>query len=152
MIEENMKKWHLHLKGQLPGGLDELIDEDCVFYSPVVFTAQKGKALTKMYLNAAGGTFNDDKDKGSAKNDSKPQSTLAKMPKSKFRYSKEIMSGSQAMLEFESEVDGKYVNGVDILTWNDAGKIVEFKVMIRPLQAVNAMHQQMGEMLEKMKG
>ena len=61
MIEENMKKWHLHLKGQLPGGLDELIDEDCVFYSPVVFTAQKGKALTKMYLNAAGGTFNDDK-------------------------------------------------------------------------------------------
>lgn len=48
MIEENMKKWHLHLKGQLPGGLDELIDEDCVFYSPVVFTAQKGKALTKM--------------------------------------------------------------------------------------------------------
>ena len=152
MIEENMKKWHLHLKGQLPGGLDELIDENCVFYSPVVFTAQKGKALTKMYLNAAGGTFNDDKDKGSAKNDSKPQATLAKMPKSKFRYSKEIMSGNQAVLEFESEVDGKYVNGVDILTWNDAGKIVEFKVMIRPLQAVNAMHQQMGEMLEKMKG
>ena len=74
------------------------------------------------------------------------------MPKSKFRYSKEIMSGNQAVLEFESEVDGKYVNGVDILTWNDAGKIVEFKVMIRPLQAVNAMHQQMGEMLEKMKG
>ena len=62
------------------------------------------------------------------------------------------MSGNQAVLEFESEVDGKYVNGVDILTWNDAGKIVEFKVMIRPLQAVNAMHQQMGEMLEKMKG
>tara|TARA_B110000261_G_scaffold41069_1_gene48183 strand:+ start:6818 stop:7288 length:471 start_codon:yes stop_codon:yes gene_type:complete len=156
MIEENMKKWHLHLKGQLPGGLDELIDEDCVFYSPVVFTAQKGKALTKMYLNAAGGTFNDDKgkDKGkdSAKNGPEPQATLAKMPKSKFRYSKEIMSGNQAVLEFESEVDGKYVNGVDILTWNDAGKIVEFKVMIRPLQAVNAMHQQMGEMLEKMKG
>ena len=108
------------------------------------------------YLNAAGGTFNDDKgkdkDKDSAKNDSEPQATLANMPKSKFRYSKEIMSGNQAVLEFESEVDGKYVNGVDILTWNDAGKIVEFKVMIRPLQAVNAMHQQMGEMLEKMKG
>tara|TARA_B110000091_G_scaffold51483_1_gene56651 strand:- start:2947 stop:3417 length:471 start_codon:yes stop_codon:yes gene_type:complete len=156
MIEENMKKWHLHLKGQLPGGLDELIDEDCVFYSPVVFTAQKGKALTKMYLNAAAVRINDDKgkdkDKDSAKNDSEPQATLANMPKSKFRYSKEIMSGNQAVLEFESEVDGKYVNGVDILTWNDAGKIVEFKVMIRPLQAVNAMHQQMGEMLEKMKG
>jgi hypothetical protein len=152
MIEENMRKWHLHLKGQLPGGLDELIDEDCVFYSPVVFTAQKGKALTKMYLNAAGGTFNGDKSKDVAKNKSEPPATLEKMPKSKFRYSKEIMSGNQAVLEFESEVDGKYVNGVDILTWNDAGKIVEFKVMIRPLQAVNAMHQQMGEMLEKMKG
>lgn len=146
MIEENMKKWHLHLKGQLPGGLDELIDDDCIFYSPVVFTAQKGKALTQMYLNAAGGTFSGDKKKP------KEGATLSKMPESKFRYSKEIMSGNQAMLEFESEVDGKYVNGVDILTWNDAGKITEFKVMIRPLQAVNAMHQQMAEMLEKMKG
>ena len=146
MIEENMKKWHLHLKGQLPGGLDELLDEDCVFYSPVVFTAQKGKALTKMYLNAAGSTFSGDK----KDDDAKAEPTLSKMPESKFKYSKEIMSGNQAVLEFESEVDGKYINGVDILTWNDAGKITEFKVMIRPLQAVNAMHQQMAAMLEKM--
>jgi hypothetical protein len=61
-----------------------------------------------------------------------------------------VLSGNHAVLEFESEVDGKYVNGVDIITCNDEGKIIEFKVMIRPLQAVNAMHQQMKAMLEKM--
>ena len=58
----------------------------------------------------------------------------------------------QVVLEFETEVGGKYVNGVDIITWNDEGRIIEFKVMIRPLQAVNLMHQQMAAMLEKMNG
>ena len=57
MIEENMKNWHLHLKGEFPGGLDELLADDCIFFSPVVFTPQKGKALTKLYLGAAGNTF-----------------------------------------------------------------------------------------------
>ena len=56
------------------------------------------------------------------------------------------------MLEFETEMNGKYVNGVDIITCNDEGKITEFRVMIRPLQAVNAVHAAMGAMLEKMKG
>ena len=134
-----IKKWHELVETGNKDIYDEILADDVVFYSPVVHTPQKGKEITKIYLSAAGNVF-------------EPQATLANMPKSKFRYSKEIMSGNQAVLEFESEVDGKYVNGVDILTWNDAGKIVEFKVMIRPLQAVNAMHQQMGEMLEKMKG
>ncbi|NDI01826.1 MAG: nuclear transport factor 2 family protein [Actinobacteria bacterium] len=69
----------------------------------------------------------------------------------KFRYTKEIVDGHHAMLEFETTVDGKAVNGVDIITCDDDGKIVEFKVMVRPLQAVNAVHQQMGQMLERMK-
>ncbi len=54
------------------------------------------------------------------------------------------------MLEFETTIDGKYVNGVDIIRCNDQGRIIEFRVMIRPLQAVNAVHRQMGETLEKM--
>ena len=54
------------------------------------------------------------------------------------------------VLEFESEIEGKYINGVDIISWNDEGKISEFKVMIRPLQAINMMHEQMRKMLEKM--
>ena len=139
MIEENMKNWHLHLKGELPGGLDELLDDDCVFYSPIVFTPQKGKLLTKMYLGAAGNTFSEgdtEKTPGSEKSD--------------FKYIKEVLCGDHAVMEFESKIDGKYVNGVDIITFNDAGKIVEFKVMMRPLQAINMMHEKMKAMLESM--
>jgi hypothetical protein len=139
MIEEVMRKWHLHIQGELAGGLDELLADDVKFYSPIVFTAQEGKDLTKMYLAAAGNTFSGE---GKEKEDGAALSN--------FRYAKEVLSGNHAVLEFESEVDGKYVNGVDIITCNDEGKIIEFKVMIRPLQAVNAMHQQMKAMLEKM--
>ena len=66
------------------------------------------------------------------------------------RYTKEVLAGNTAVLEFETTVEGKYVNGVDIITCNDAGKIIEFRVMSRPLQAINLVHKQMGEMLERL--
>jgi hypothetical protein len=69
-----------------------------------------------------------------------------------FRYTKQVLAGDTAVLEFETTVEGKYVNGVDIIRCDDDGKIVEFRVMIRPLQAVNLVHQQMAAMLERMKG
>ena len=124
----------------IPGGLDELLADDEVFFSPIVFTPQKGKEVTKLYLNAAGATFDGQEEKKG----------LAGNGGSKFRYTKEVMSGNHAVLEFESEVSGKHVNGVDIITCNDEGKIVEFRVMVRPLQAVNLMHARMKAMLEKM--
>ena len=62
-----------------------------------------------------------------------------------------MLDGNQAILEFETKIDGKYVNGVDIITFNDQGKIIEFKVMIRPLQAVNIIHEKMQEMLKRFK-
>ena len=67
-----------------------------------------------------------------------------------FNYTKKVLSGNQAMLEFETEIGGKYVNGIDIIECNDEGKIVEFRVMVRPLQAINMMHARMGEMLAKL--
>ena len=141
MINEVIDKWHLHMKGQLPGGLDELLDDYVVFISPIVFTPQECKAITKLYLQAAGQTLpGEKKSSGSPTNDDKS-----------FRYIKEVISGSTAVLEFETYIDGKYVNGIDMITCNDKGKIVEFKVMIRPLQAINLVHKQMGEMLERMK-
>ena len=70
---------------------------------------------------------------------------------SAFRYVKEIVGDKNAILEFESELNGKYVNGIDLISWNEEGKITEFKVFIRPLQAVNALHEMMGKMLERMK-
>jgi hypothetical protein len=64
-----------------------------------------------------------------------------------FRYVREIVGNTDAMLEFETEIDGVLVNGVDIIKWNEAGRIVEFKVMLRPLKAINLIHQRMAAML-----
>jgi hypothetical protein len=139
MIKENIQKWHDHTRGNFPGGLDELLADDVVFYSPVVFTPQKGKDLTKLYLMAAGNTFGGDEAKNSGD-----------LKESSFRYTKEVLTGNQAILEFETKIEGKYVNGVDIITFNDDGRISEFKVMIRPLQAVNIIHMQMQRMLEEL--
>lgn len=67
-----------------------------------------------------------------------------------FHYTKQVLAGDVAMLEFETTVGGKYVNGVDIIRCDDTGRIVEFRVMIRPLQAINAVHEQMRAMLVSM--
>jgi len=149
MIEPVIKKWHAHLRGELPGGLDELLDDDVVFYSPVVYTPQRGKAITKLYLEAAGQALPGEKEAptAAAAGDAKGGQASGKG----FRYTKKVLTDDTAVLEFETTVDGKYVNGVDIIRCNEHGRIVEFRVMIRPLQAVNAVHEQMGKMLEKMK-
>ena len=139
MIRENIKKWHDHIKGEFPGGLDELLADDVIFYSPIVFSPQNGKELTTLYLMAAGNTFGGDKAKDET------------LEGSSFKYTKEILEGNQAMLEFETQIDGKYINGVDIITFNESGKISEFKVMIRPLQAVQIIHEQMQKMLTQFK-
>jgi len=138
-------RWHEHLRGRLPGGLDELLHDDVVFFSPIVFTPQEGKALTLLYLEAAGQALPGE---GGGAGDGVVERDEADRPAGAFRYTKKVLSGDTAVLEFETTVDGKYVNGVDIIRCDDAGKIVEFRVMIRPLQAVNAVHQQMALMLE----
>ena len=142
MIESTIERWHQFLRGDLPGGLDELLHDDVVFLSPIVFSPQRGKAVTSMYLQAAGATLGG----GS----SKPRDPGKDPVGPKFRYVHEVMGSHFAALEFETEMDGKYVNGVDLITCDDDGKIVEFKVMIRPLQAVNAVHVAMKAMLEQM--
>ena len=139
MIKENIKKWHDHIKGEFPGGFDELLADDVIFYSPIVFSPQKGKDLTTLYLMAAGNTFGGD------------QSKDGTLQESSFKYTKEVLDGNHAILEFETQIDGKYVNGDDIISFNSEGKISEFKVMIRPLQAVNISHEKMQEMLKQFK-
>ncbi|HZJ28239.1 MAG TPA: nuclear transport factor 2 family protein [Acidimicrobiia bacterium] len=139
MIEDVVERWHRNLRGELPGGLDELLADDVVFYSPIVYTPQEGKAITKRYLEAAGQTLPGD------------ESTAGEGSSGGgFRYTKEVMAGDTAVLEFETTVQGKYVNGVDIIRCDGDGRIVEFRVMIRPLQAVNLVHDQMRAMLESM--
>lgn len=133
MIDDVIARWHRYLHGELPGGLDELLSDDVVFYSPVVYTPQRGKPITTQYLEAASRTL-----AGAAGDDGAG---------GVFRYSKQVLSGDTAVLEFETSVDGKYVNGVDIIRCDDAGRIVEFRVMMRPLQGIQAVHEQMGRRL-----
>jgi hypothetical protein len=153
MIEHVIEKWHEHLRGRLPGGLDELLDDDVVFYSPIVYTPQRGKAITTLYLQAAGQTLPGDQPPagGSSRDGSTSGGSTSGGSSGGFRYTKSVLAGDTAVLEFETTVEGKYVNGVDIIRCNDAGRIVEFRVMIRPLQAVNLVHRQMAATLEQMK-
>ena len=118
--------WHAYMAG---GGdaqaLRDLLAEDAVFHSPVVHTPQAGRDKVFAYLHAASHVLGGDD----------------------FRYLREIVDGDQAMLEFQTELDGIQINGVDIIRWNDDGKISDFKVMIRPLKAINKVWEKMGEML-----
>ena len=126
MTAHALDTWHRLVRSQDAAGLDALLADDAVFYSPVVHTPQRGRKLAAMYLGAAFQVlFNPD-----------------------FRYVREIVGESDAMLEFETEIDGVLVNGVDLIKWNDAGQIVEFKVMLRPLKAINLIHQRMATMLQ----
>jgi hypothetical protein len=109
-----------------------LLADDVVFYSPIVYTPQRGKAVTTMYLRAAAQTLSGDPVHGA------------------FHYTKQVLTGDVAVLEFETTIVGKYVNGVDIIRCDDTGHIVEFRVMIRPLQAINAIHDQMSATLASM--
>ena len=117
--------WHEISRGREMDRLEEVLAENCVFMSPVVHTPQKGRELTRAYLTAAFGVFNDS-----------------------FCYVKEVVTPQHAVLEFVCDLDGIVINGVDIMTFDAAGKIVEFKVMVRPLKAVNLLHAKMKAMLE----
>ena len=121
--------WHHVVQSRDMAALGRLLADDVVFHSPVVHTPQRGKAITLKYLAGAMQVLNT------------PQ----------FRYEREIVGASDAMLEFSTEIDGILINGIDLIRWNEAGRIVDFKVMVRPLKAVNLLHQRMGAMLEQLK-
>ena len=133
MIDDVIARWHRYLGGELSSDLDDLLSDDVVFYSPVVFTPQRGKPLTTQYLEAASRTLAGE--------------VSADGAGGTFHYTKQVLSGDTAVLEFETSVDGKYVNGVDIIRCDDVGRIVEFRVMMRPLQGIQAVHEQMGRRL-----
>jgi hypothetical protein len=144
LIEHVIEKWHDYLRSREPDRLDELLDDDVVFYSPIVFTPQRGKAITALYLSAAAQTFPGDRPDGPTGSESDAGGGGS------FRYTKTVMAGDTAVLEFETTIQSKYVNGVDIIRCNPEGRIIEFRVMIRPLQAVELVHRQMAAMLERM--
>jgi len=129
MIENTMKAWHRLAETKDAAGLDDILADNVVFHSPVVHTPQEGKPITKLYLSAAMQVLNN----GS------------------FKYVREVVSDQHGILEFVTEIDGIVLNGVDMISWGADGKITDFKVMIRPLKAINLIHRLMGEMLQALK-
>ena len=128
---EGLRRWHEVIeRGSAPAELAAIIHEDAVFHSPVVHTPQVGQAIVVAYLAAAGNTLGNDS----------------------FAYVRELVDGDNAMLEFTTEMDGVHVNGIDLIRFDEDGKIMDFKVMVRPLKAVNKVWEQMAAMLESMKG
>jgi hypothetical protein len=121
-------KWHEVVNSDDLDSLGNLIAEGAVFSSPVVFTPMEGKEITMMYLHAAGQSFNMEK----------------------FKYTKEIHDGMNSVLEFETYIDDISVNGVDMIEWNEDGKISNFKVMIRPFKAVQKVQEKMVEALKSL--
>jgi hypothetical protein len=126
MTLATLSTWHELVRTQNTKGLSSVLADEVVFYSPIVNTPQVGKAITLYYLSAAFHVFLNES----------------------FQYVRELTGPRDAVLEFQVEIDGINVNGVDMIKWDDEGKIVEFKVLARPLKAVNLIHQKMAAMLQ----
>jgi SnoaL-like domain len=127
MSKTALDLWHDYFKSHDLADLDALLADDAVFESPVVHTPQVGKAITFKYLASAAKVLGGEG----------------------FRYTGEWHAENSAILEFENVIDGIKINGIDMIWWNDNQKITRFKVMVRPLKAVNMLHQMMGAQLAK---
>lgn len=123
-----IERWHVAAKAADPALLDGLLAEDAVFESPIVHTPQVGKPIVTAYLTAAFQVLNNEH----------------------FHYLGEWIGEDSAVLEFGTELDGVKVNGVDMIWWNAEGRITRFKVMVRPLKAINTVHALMGAKLTAM--
>lgn len=128
MIPGAIQKWHQMLETKDLSLLDDILADDARMHSPVVHTVQEGKEITKMYLSAAANTLCNDT----------------------FKYVRKVYDEDFVLLEFETVLDGISVNGVDMISLNNEGKISDFKVMIRPLKGIGAVHKVMGEALLEM--
>ncbi len=128
-MKSPLESWHQIVTNGETTILKEILDKEVAFFSPIVFKPQKGKAITTAYLKAAVNVF----------------------ANSGFHYVKEMISEGEVILEFNAEIDGVLIDGVDIITWNEQGKITEFKVMIRPLRAIEKVGEKMKEQLEEMR-
>ncbi|MFK4004713.1 nuclear transport factor 2 family protein [Qipengyuania sp. NPDC077563] len=125
--QKGLEQWHLTMQaGNQAEDLMKLVHADAVFHSPVVHSPQKGRALVVRYLAAAGQTLGNDS----------------------FTYVRELVDGDNAMLEFTTEMDDVHVNGIDLIQFDGDGMIVDFKVMIRPLKAVNKVWEMMAAQLQ----
>lgn len=122
-----LEAWHAYMQS---GGDADLLSaqlaEDPVFHSPVVHTPQAGKTKVMLYLLSAAKVLGNDS----------------------FRYVREVVEGNDALLEFTAEIDGIQINGIDLIHFDDDGTISDFKVMVRPVKAVNKLWEMMAAQLQ----
>jgi hypothetical protein len=121
-----VRAWHAVVQSGDPGLLDDLLADDVVFRSPAVFKPQEGKAVTTRYLASA----------------------MAVLGPS-LRYVGEWHGDTSAVLEFEADLDGVYVQGVDMLRWNREDQLVGFTVMVRPMRGLNKLVELMAQELAR---
>lgn len=125
-VPEVIRNWHRVALERLPDEIGDLLADDVVFESPVVHTPQEGKAISELYLRGA----------------------LAVLNGPDFAYRDEWYAERSAVLEFTTAIDGIAINGVDIIHWNAEEKITQFRVMLRPLKAIQTVHAAMGAWLQ----
>jgi hypothetical protein len=124
-----LDRWHRVVETSDPKLLDDLLDERCVFRSPAVHTPQEGRILTTAYLSAA---------------------LVVLGPTLTYRH--EWWDEESAVLEFEAELDGYAVHGIDMLRWGADGRLTEFTVMVRPFKGLTALMEQMAAELTSQAG
>lgn len=123
---QGVAAWHAYIGNETAEALDAMLADDAVFHSPVVHTPQVGKAIVSKYLLSAAKVLNGDH----------------------FAYVRELVDGDNALLEFVSEIDGIKINGIDLIRFDEHGKIIDFKVMVRPIKAVNKLWEMMAAQLQ----
>ena len=128
MTDSPLERWHEVVRTRNPALLNRVLAQDATFHSPVLFRPQQGRDMVALYLTGA----------------------MHVLVNEHFRYVRQIVDGADAALEFETEIDGVHVNGVDLISWDEGGLISVFKVMIRPLKAITTVRERMAAMLERL--
>jgi hypothetical protein len=123
-VPEPVARWHAIAEARDPAGLDELLADDVFFRSPAVHTPQLGRELTTAYLTAA---------------------VVVLGPT--LRYVREWYDERSAVLEFEAELEGLTVHGIDMMVWGDDGRLIEFTVMVRPMKGLQKLIELMSTQL-----
>lgn len=124
-VAESLNRWHDMIRTGNLKALPDLLDPQAVFRSPMAHTPYPGAPVVSMILNTVFNVFED------------------------FKYHRELATadGLNVVLEFSAKVGAKELKGIDMIRFDEHGKIVEFEVMVRPLSGLQALGEEMGRRL-----
>jgi hypothetical protein len=123
-MEANLQRWHKVVFEKDFDLLNELLDENVEFHSPTLWKPKLGRDVTAYILQMITAMFED------------------------FEYHREWISEDSLALEFSANIEGKNLKGIDLIRWNDEGKIIHFEVMLRPLNTLQLVFEKMTKHLQ----